>query len=166
MNIDEAIDIVKNVICDEVIGAYCTEIQKEEVNCSKNCENEDCYLVQAIETLINEYNNLKQIEEAHRIENGKLRARIKELEEKEVANLDNIKIEFEIKSTNDIDISHLNTLVLQLDNLRKTLESDNIIDISPVEVYNLQIESMIKTLENMKFKTIDSSIDKHIPRID
>ena len=73
MNIDEAIDIAQNVICDDVIGTYCTEIQKEEVNCSKNCENQDCYLVQAIETLINEYNNLKQIEEAHRIENGKLR---------------------------------------------------------------------------------------------
>lgn len=81
MNIDEAIDIAQNVICDEVIGTYCTEIQKEEVNCSKNCENEDCYLIQAIETLINEYNNLKQIEEAHRIENGKLRERIKQLEE-------------------------------------------------------------------------------------
>lgn len=35
----------------------------------------------AIETIINEYNNLKQIEEAHRIENGKLRARIKQLED-------------------------------------------------------------------------------------
>lgn len=68
MNIDEAIDIAQNVICDEVIGTYCTEIQKEGVNCSKNCENQDCYLSQAIETIINEYNNLKQIEEAHRIE--------------------------------------------------------------------------------------------------
>lgn len=36
---------------------------------------------QAVETLINEYNNLKQIEEAHRIENGKLREEIKDLEE-------------------------------------------------------------------------------------
>lgn len=35
----------------------------------------------AIETIINEYNNLKQIEKAHRIENGKLRTRIKQLEE-------------------------------------------------------------------------------------
>lgn len=37
--------------------------------------------VDAIETIINEYNNLRQIEEAHRIENGELRARIKQLEE-------------------------------------------------------------------------------------
>ena len=80
MNIDEAIDIAQNVICDEVICTYCAEIQKE-VNCSKNCENEDCYLVKAIETLINEYNNLKQIEEAHRNENGKSRAENKILED-------------------------------------------------------------------------------------
>lgn len=66
--------------------------------------------------------------------------------------MDNIKIEFEIKSTNNIDISYLNTLVLQLDNLRKTIESDNIIYIPPVEVYNSQIESIIQTLENMKIK--------------
>lgn len=45
---EEIIDILQNVICDEVIGTYCIEVQKE-VNCSKNCENEDCYLVQAIE---------------------------------------------------------------------------------------------------------------------
>ena len=32
--------------------------------------------IKAIETLINEYNNLKQIEEAHRLENGKLREEI------------------------------------------------------------------------------------------
>lgn len=81
MGIDEAIDIIQNVICDEVIGTYCTEIQKEGVNCSKNCENQDCYLIQAIETIINEYNNLKQVEETHRIENGELMKRIKQLEE-------------------------------------------------------------------------------------
>lgn len=63
MNIDEAIDIAQNIICDEVIGTYCTEIQKEEVNCSKNCENQDCYLIQAIEIIINEYSNLKQLVE-------------------------------------------------------------------------------------------------------
>ena len=30
MNLEEAIDILKNVIADEVIGTYCIEIQKEE----------------------------------------------------------------------------------------------------------------------------------------
>lgn len=45
---EEIIDILQNVICDEVIGTYCIEIQKQ-VDCSKNCENEDCYLIQAIE---------------------------------------------------------------------------------------------------------------------
>jgi len=72
MNIDEAIDIAQNIICDEVISTYCIEIQKEGVNCNKNCENQDCYLFQAIETLINEYNNLKQFVEAHRIKNAEV----------------------------------------------------------------------------------------------
>lgn len=48
MTEEEIIDILQNIICDEVIGTYCLEIQKK-INCSKNCENEDCYLVQAIE---------------------------------------------------------------------------------------------------------------------
>jgi flagellar biosynthesis/type III secretory pathway protein FliH len=51
MNLEEAIDILKNVIADEVIGTYCLEIQKE-VECSKNCENEDCFLQQAIDTVL------------------------------------------------------------------------------------------------------------------
>lgn len=53
MTDEEAIDILKNIIADEVIGTYCIEIQKEGVNCSKNCENEDCYLIQAIDTATN-----------------------------------------------------------------------------------------------------------------
>lgn len=52
MKDEEAIDILKNIIADEVIGTYCIEIQKE-VDCSKNCENEDCYLIQAIDTVSN-----------------------------------------------------------------------------------------------------------------
>lgn len=51
MNLEEAIDILENVIADEVIGTYCIEIQKE-VECSKNCENEDCFLQQAIDTVL------------------------------------------------------------------------------------------------------------------
>jgi hypothetical protein len=51
MNLQEAIDILENVIADEVIGTYCIEIQKE-VECSKNCENEDCFLQQAIDTVL------------------------------------------------------------------------------------------------------------------
>lgn len=53
MLIEEAKDILLNIIADEVIGTYCIEIQKE-VDCSKNCEDEDCYLNQAIDTVINE----------------------------------------------------------------------------------------------------------------
>ena len=51
MNLEKAIDILENVIADEVIGTYCLEIQKE-VECSKNCENEDCFLQQAIDTVL------------------------------------------------------------------------------------------------------------------
>ena len=53
MDIAEAKDILLNIIADEVIGTYCIEIQKE-VDCSKYCENEDCYLIQAIETVLSE----------------------------------------------------------------------------------------------------------------
>ena len=53
MNLEKAIDILENVIADEVIGIYCLEIQKE-VECSKNCENEDCFLQQAIDTVLQE----------------------------------------------------------------------------------------------------------------
>lgn len=53
MQIEEAKDILLNVIADEVIGTYCIEIQRE-VDCSKNCEDKDCYLNQAIEKVINE----------------------------------------------------------------------------------------------------------------
>jgi hypothetical protein len=59
MNIDEAIEILEDTI-KKLNGDM--EIAHTNYNKSK-----------AIETLINEYNNLKQIEEAHRIENGKLR---------------------------------------------------------------------------------------------
>lgn len=63
MNIDEATklinDIKKEYETMDALGEYVT----------------------AIETLINEYNNLKQIEEAHRVENGELREEIKDLEE-------------------------------------------------------------------------------------
>ena len=53
MNIEEARDILANIIADEVIGTYCIEIQKT-VDCSKNCENDDCLYIKAIETVLNE----------------------------------------------------------------------------------------------------------------
>lgn len=68
MNIDEAIDIVN-------------DLKKITQSFKVNCNLQDYEVPDAIETIINEYNNLKQIEEAHRIENGKLRERIKQLEE-------------------------------------------------------------------------------------
>lgn len=63
MGIDEAIKILN----------YQIEMKNTDVYAPINYD--------AIETIINEYNNLKQIEEAHRIENGKLREEIKDLEE-------------------------------------------------------------------------------------
>lgn len=71
--LEEAIDICKNIICDEVIGTYCIEIQKN-VNCSENCKNNDCYLTNAIETVLNYIENSipkKKVEEKIE-ENNKL----------------------------------------------------------------------------------------------
>lgn len=71
MNIDEAIEWLE-IIKD---GFYYKDLQSAiKIEGYGDCEK-------AIETIINEYNNLKQIEEAHRIENGKLREEIKDLEE-------------------------------------------------------------------------------------
>lgn len=64
MELKEAIDILENVMADEVIGTYCLEIQKK-VDCYKNCENEDCFLQQAIDRVVEEINKLnKRIEYA------------------------------------------------------------------------------------------------------
>lgn len=49
MTEEEIIDILQNIICDEVIGTYCVEIQKQGVKCDENCKDDDCYLVKAIE---------------------------------------------------------------------------------------------------------------------
>ena len=49
MELEEAIDICKNKICDDVISAYC---EKKRKYCKEFCENEDCYLIQAIETVL------------------------------------------------------------------------------------------------------------------
>ena len=67
MNIDEAIEILEDTI--------------KKLNGDMEIVHTNYNKAKAIETLINEYNNLKQIEEAHRIENGELRERIKKLEE-------------------------------------------------------------------------------------
>ena len=58
--IEKAKDIVKNIICDEVIGTYCVEIQKQNIQCSNNCKNSDCIYTQAMETLLQYIEQLKQ----------------------------------------------------------------------------------------------------------
>lgn len=75
MNIDEAISKAKELIYDEQ-GDFVSYI-----DLSNDVFDEITTYEQAIETIINEYNNLKQIEEAHRIENGKLREENKILED-------------------------------------------------------------------------------------
>lgn len=66
LSMEDAIKILNNIIED------CNNQYKSDVlNIG----------VVALQKLIEEYSTLKQIEEAHRIENGKLRARIKQLEE-------------------------------------------------------------------------------------
>ena len=70
MNIDEAIELLNSIV--KVNKHLLQGIENQTINQDE---------IQAIETIINEYSNLKQIEEAHRIENGKLREEIKDLEE-------------------------------------------------------------------------------------
>lgn len=69
-----------------------------------------------------------------------------------------IKITFEIKSTDDINISNFNTLVLQLNDFHLMITHRKN-SIKEIKGYNLQIDHIINTLENMKYSIIDSSID-------
>lgn len=57
MNIEQAIDILKNSIADYVIGEYC-----EKCADNKICDdrNEDCYYQQAIDTVITAYEKEKE----------------------------------------------------------------------------------------------------------
>lgn len=64
MELEKAKEILVNVMADEVIGAYCNEIQKT-VDCSKNCENEDCFLQQAIDTVLQELDRLQKENEKY-----------------------------------------------------------------------------------------------------
>ena len=56
MNIEQAIDILKNSIADYVIGEYC-----EKCADNKICDdrNEDCYYQQAIDTVVTAYEKQK-----------------------------------------------------------------------------------------------------------
>ena len=57
MNIEQAIDILKNSIADYVIGEYC-----EKCADNKICDdrNEDCYYQQAIDTVVTAYEKEKE----------------------------------------------------------------------------------------------------------
>lgn len=60
MELEEAKEILANIIDDEVIGTYCIEIQKEGVSCNINCESQECYLHLAIETVLQELDRLQK----------------------------------------------------------------------------------------------------------
>ena len=55
MELEEAINICKDKICNDVICVYCEE---ENNYCKSLCENSDCYLRQAIETVLKELENI------------------------------------------------------------------------------------------------------------
>lgn len=69
MDLKEAREILTNIIDDEVIGTYCIEIQKEGVPCDINCEDKDCYLHTAIETILQELDNLQKENEEYKSRN-------------------------------------------------------------------------------------------------
>lgn len=60
MNIEQAIDILKNSIADYVIGEYC-----EKCADNKICDdrNEDCYYQQAIDIVVTAYEKEKEKKE-------------------------------------------------------------------------------------------------------
>ena len=63
MNIEEAVDILKNSIADYVIGEYC-----EKCADNKICDdrNEDCYFQQAIDTVVTAYEKEKEKNKEYR----------------------------------------------------------------------------------------------------
>lgn len=60
MNIEQAIDILKNSIADYIIGEYC-----EKCADNKICDdrNEDCYYQQAIDIVVTAYEKEKEKKE-------------------------------------------------------------------------------------------------------
>ena len=70
MNIEEAIDILKNSIADYVIGEYC-----EKCADNKICDdrNEDCYYQQAIDTVVTAYEKEKEKNKSLEQENSFLK---------------------------------------------------------------------------------------------
>ena len=70
MNIEQAIDILKNSIADYVIGEYC-----EKCADNKICDdrNEDCYYQQAIDTVITAYEKEKERNKSLEQENSFLK---------------------------------------------------------------------------------------------
>lgn len=92
------------------------ELCEEEIN--NNDENVSAILdltdLKSLRNLIKEYKNLKEIEESHRKENGKLRERVKEIEEwneyyrKEMLSKEYIKLNYIPKSKVEEKIGELN----------------------------------------------------------
>ena len=92
------------------------ELCEEEIN--NNDENVSAILdltdLKSLRNLIKEYKNLKEIEESHRKENGKLRERVKELEEwneyyrKEMLSKEYIRLNYIPKSKVEEKIEEVN----------------------------------------------------------
>ena len=57
MNIEQAIDILKNSIADYVIGEYCEKCADNKI-C--DARNEDCYYQQAIDIVVTAYEKEKE----------------------------------------------------------------------------------------------------------
>ena len=125
MKLEEAIDICKNKICDDVISDYC---QMENQYCKSLCENSDCYLRQAIETVLQvleslqnkndkliqktiEYDKTLEKLQKETISKKKIEGKIEELES---------KIPKDINCANDYDLD--NEVNYKLEVLQELLE--------------------------------------------
>lgn len=92
MNIEQAIDILKNSIADYVIGEYC-----EKCADNKICDdrNEDCYYQQAIDTVITAYEKEKEKNKELEVINAMQKYRIEVIDERELICKEKIKEKIE-----------------------------------------------------------------------
>ena len=138
------IEIIKQVIYTE---------QGEKMNYIDidNVIDDDCEIfIQAIENLIQRNKDLEQIEKEHKKENGRLRDRIKKLEE----NLQMQKTKIDILT---------GKMIVEINNNAKEVK----IKTEKLYIPRYKIQGKIKELENKKAKLkIKKTIDRYVNHIE
>ena len=144
MGIDEAITTEDSIkIINNMIEDF---EEKYQDNRTINVE------IAALKRIVKAYNDLKQLEEAHRIENGKFRERIKQLEDidKHIPRIDE-----EIFMYLELKTRLMNSLKAELDYITK-FETDKMTKFDKM----LQLKNMMLLLE--QYEEIEPAIQKAI----